>query len=161
MNIVVFRLGDEEYCIPVEFVQEIQGYRQQETPRSIPDSPDFFIGLINLRGHIIPVIDLKRHLGLGEVVPDRQTCFIITEIESELVGILVDAVKEVLPVKPDLFEAPPPKLTHVVKTTYIKGVGKLKPRDVQETTERLVVLLDIEKILSQNELEGLLQLKSV
>lgn len=157
IHIVVFRLGGEEYCIPVSQVQEIQGYNKEHPPRRMPNSPDFVEGIINLRGQIIPVLDLKKRFSIGKIEPTRETCFIVVELDQEKMGILVDAVLEVLRVPDDTFEPPPAKLSSSINTSYITGVGKLKSKDKdgkqeKDLANRLVVLLDMEKVLNDEEI---------
>lgn len=161
MHIVVFKLGREEYCIPVNQVQEIQDYNRDNPPRRMPNSSHFIEGIINLRGQIIPVLDLKKRFNLGKIEPTRETRFIVVEIDKEKIGILVDAVLEVLRINADTFEPPPSKITASINTAYISGVGRLHPKDKEikeeklEESERLVILLDIDKILNEDEMDEL------
>ena len=149
--IVIFLLAEEAYSIPVSCVQEIQGYHVIPPPRKIPDTPDHFEGLIDLRGQVIPVLDLRRQLGLSASVPSRKTCYIIVDAHQEKVGLLVDAVVEVQRVQADAFQMPPERMKAGVHRDYILGVGKLSPKnhddDKKETSKRLVIQLNIERLL--------------
>ena len=157
MHIVVFKLGNEEYCIPVDQVQEIQDYNRERPPRRMPDAPPFIEGIINLRGQIISVLDLKKRFHLGKVEPARETRFIVVEVGNEKMGILVDAVLEVLQIQRQAFEPPPTRLTSPIHSAYIAGVGRLKSKGkdgkMEEDADRLVILLDIDKILNEDEID--------
>ncbi|PIQ28753.1 chemotaxis protein CheW [bacterium (Candidatus Blackallbacteria) CG17_big_fil_post_rev_8_21_14_2_50_48_46] len=151
LYIVVFRLGTEEYSIPVSHVQEIQRCHRLSLPRQMPDIPEYFEGIIDLRGQIIPILDLRKRFHLNPQEPGRESCYIIVETHHDMVGFLVDAVSEVLRVSADLFTPPPARLRTAVSARYMVGVGKLKNKDENARRERLVVLLDIDKILNEDE----------
>lgn len=151
LYIVIFRLGSEEYSIPVSHVQEIQRCHRLSLPRKMPDIPTFFEGIIDLRGEIIPILDLRKRFHLLPVEPSRESCYIIVETSKDIVGILVDAVSEVLRVPAELFTPPPVRLRTAISARYMVGVGRLKSKEENSCKERLVVLLDIEKILNEEE----------
>jgi purine-binding chemotaxis protein CheW len=151
LYIVIFRLGSEEYSIPVSHVQEIQRCHRLSLPRKMPDIPPFFEGIIDLRGQIIPILDLRKRFHLLPLEPGRESCYIIVETREDVVGILVDAVSEVLRVPAELFAPPPARLRTAISARYMVGVGRLKNKDENSRKERLVVLLDIEKILNEDE----------
>lgn len=143
LQLVGFNLGDEEFGVDILKVQEIN--RMIEITK-VPQSPDFVEGVINLRGEIIPVIDLRKRFGLSRKDPDRHTRIIVAEVLDSTLGFVVDAVSEVIRIKSDTVE-PPPKIVKGDHSEYIKGVGKLE--------DRLLMLLDIDKILSVNEISTL------
>lgn len=149
LYIVVFRLGLEEYCIPVSHVQEIQRCHRLHPPRPMPDIPNYYEGIIDLRGQIIPILDLRKRFHQPAQDHTRESCYIIVESQGETVGLLVDAVLEVVRIPADLFNPPPARLHTAISACYIVGVGKLKHKDEQVRKERLVVLLDIDKILNE------------
>lgn len=143
LQLVTFRLGKEEFSLDILSVQEI--IRHMELTR-VPKTPDFVDGVINLRGKVIPVLDLRKRFGLGSDEMTNETRIIVVEVANKTVGLKVDAVSEVLRLPADRVEAPPEMVTGV-ESEYIKGVGKLDGR--------LLILLDVEKVLSRNEKEAL------
>jgi purine-binding chemotaxis protein CheW len=142
-----FRLGAEEYGIDILKVQEIRGY---DAVTKIANAPEFIKGVINLRGRIIPVIDLKRKLGLGDVVIERQTRVVVVRLRDRLIGLLVDGASQVLKVPVSTIEAAPEEVVEI-DANYIRGVAKLE--------KRLIILVDLPKILGL-EREAALQLPS-
>lgn len=138
LQLVSFHLGGEEYALEILRVQEI--IRMMDLTR-VPNSPDFVEGVINLRGKVIPVIGLRKRFGLGAKEYDKQTRIVVVEVAGNVVGFVVDAVNEVLRISSDTVE-PPPRLTKLDRE-MISGVGKLE--------NRLLLLLDVEKLLSQSE----------
>ena len=134
-HLVTFFLSGEEYGVDVRLVQEI--IRVVEVTQ-VPRAPDFIKGVINLRGRIIPVIDLKRKLGLGEVVVERQTRVVVIRLRERLVGLLVDGASQVLKVPVSTIEAAPEEVVEI-DANYIRGVAKL--------AKRLIILVDLPKIL--------------
>ena len=145
LQLVGFQLGNEEYGIDILKVQEIN--RVTDITK-IPQSPDFVEGVINLRGNIIPIIDLRKRFCMPEREHDRQTRIVVGEIDDRTVGFIVDAVSEVIRLPLNTVEPPPP-IVSGEKAGYIKGVGKLE--------DRLLMLLDIDKILTGSEKERLFE----
>ncbi len=136
-HLVTFLLGSEEYGLDVRLVQEIIRVTEV-TP--VPRAPDFVKGVINLRGRIIPVVDLKRKLGLGEVDLGAKTSrVVVAKLRERLVGLLVDGASQVLKVPVSLIE-PAPEEVLEVDADYIRGVAKL--------SGRLVILMDLARVLS-------------
>jgi len=134
-HLVSFFLEGEEYAIDVRLVQEI--IRVTEITQ-VPRAPEFIKGVINLRGRIIPVIDLKLKLGLGEVEIARQTRVVVVRLRERLIGLLVDGASQVLKVPVSSIEAAPEEVVEIA-ANYIRGVAKL--------AERLIILVDLQKIL--------------
>ncbi len=136
---LTFVLFKEEYGLEILKVREIIGV-MAITP--VPQTPDFIKGVINLRGKVIPVVDLRLKFGMPETDYTKETCIIVVDVEGLLMGIVVDTVSEVL----DIAEAniePPPTFGSKVRTDFILGMGKFK--------EKVKILLDIDKILSAEE----------
>ena len=134
-HLVTFFLAREEYGVDVRLVQEII---RLSVITQVPRAPEFIKGVINLRGRIIPVIDLKRRLGLGEVAADRQTRVVVIHVRERLVGLLVDGASQVLRVPVSTIEAAPEEVTEI-DANYVRGVAKLE--------KRLIILIDLVKIL--------------
>ncbi len=136
-HLATFFLGKEEYGVDVKAVQEI--IRVSEITH-VPRAPEFIKGVINLRGRIIPVIDLKRKLGVGEVdVAARPSRIVVVKLRDRLVGLLVDGASQVLRVPLTSIEAAPEEVAEI-DTHAIRGVAKL--------TDRLIILMDLEKVLA-------------
>ncbi|WP_461834045.1 chemotaxis protein CheW [Desulfothermus sp.] len=139
LQLVSFRLGDEEFGVDIMQVQEI--IRMQDIT-SVPNAPEFVEGVINLRGRVIPIIDLRKRFGLEEKSHDKATRIIVVKVDDLTVGLVVDEVSEVLRIPADTVEPPPP-IVAGVESEYIRGVGKLE--------DRLLILLDLSKTLSKEE----------
>lgn len=137
LQLVTFSIGNEEYAVDILYVQEINRMIQIT---KVPNSPDFVEGVINLRGRVIPVIDLRTRLGMVKKEHDQNTRIIVIEVQGNTLGFIVDAVKEVLRIPSGITEIPP-ELTSGVDSEYIKSVGKLE--------DRLLILIDLEKIFAQ------------
>lgn len=140
-QLVGFSLGDEEYGVDILKVQEIN--RMVSISR-IPKAPDYIEGIINLRGKVIPIINLRVRFGLEKKNNNKQTRIVVVDIKGKILGIVVDAVSEVLRLASNTIEPPPP-LVSGKGVDYIKGVGKIK--------EKLLILLDLEKIFCEVEEE--------
>jgi purine-binding chemotaxis protein CheW len=141
-HMVTFFLGEEEYGLDVRLVQEI--IRPTEiTP--VPRAPEFVMGVINLRGRIIPVVDLKRKLSLGEVeAASRTSRIVVAKLRDRLVGLLVDGASQVLKIPVSLIEPAPEEVVEV-DVDYIRGVAKLEGR--------LVILMDLRRVLGLDQAE--------
>jgi purine-binding chemotaxis protein CheW len=135
-----FRLGEEEYAIDILKVQEIRGY---DSVTRIAGAPEFIKGVTNLRGVIVPIVDLRLKFGLGQAVYDAFTVVIILNLGSRVVGVVVDAVCDVLTLGPESLR-PAPEIVSVMKTEHLRGLGVLE--------DRMLILLDIEKLLLDPEL---------
>jgi purine-binding chemotaxis protein CheW len=142
-HLATFFLEAEEYGVDVRLVQEI--IRVSEITQ-VPRSPGFVKGVINLRGRIVPVVDLKRKLGLGEVDADaRLSRIVVARLKDRLVGLLVDGAHQVLKVPVTTIE-PAPEEVVAKGADYIRGVAKLD--------QRLIILMDLHKVLFQELREG-------
>lgn len=143
LQLVTFRLGAEEFSLDILKVQEI--IRHMDLTR-VPKTPDFVDGVINLRGRVIPVLDLRKRFGLPADEKTNETRIIVVDVDSKTVGLKVDAVSEVLRLPSDTVE-PPPAIVTGAESDYIRGVGKLDGR--------LIILLDVSRILSRSEKDAL------
>jgi len=145
---LTFRLGAEEYGIDILKVQEIRGYEQ---PTRIANAPSFIKGVVNLRGVIVPIIDLRMKFALGEPNYDSMTVVIILNIANRVVGVVVDSVSDVLELKPEQTR-PAPEFNGAVDATYITGLGPVKQGEGESQTGRMLILVDIEKLMSSSDM---------
>lgn len=143
IQLVTFSIGDEEFGVDILRVQEI--IRTMEITK-VPKAPDFVEGVINLRGKVIPIVDLRRRFGLQYRDHDKNTRIIVIEITNMIVGFVVDSVSEVLRIPASTVEPPPPVVSGL-ESEYIKGVGKL--------ADRLLIMLDLNRLLSSEEKDAL------
>lgn len=137
---LTFCLGDEEYGVDILKVQEIRGY---DGVTKIPEAPAFVKGVINLRGTIMPVVDMRVRFDLGEPVYDAFTVMIILRLANRMVGMVVDSVSDVLRLG-DEQVLPPPEFGGRMDTRYITGLGSLD--------ERLLILVDIEALMASDDM---------
>jgi len=142
-QVVRFMVGKESFGVDIGRIQEIVTI--PEITR-VPDTPDFLEGIINLRGKIVSVIDLRKRLKVNGAGRHKKNRILVTEIEGRVVGLVVDEVSEVLRLNPDNIE-PPPEMVNSVGAEYITGVGKLE--------DKIIMLLDVAKILKTSEINAL------
>lgn len=135
-----FALGEEQYGVDILKVQEIRGY---DAVTRVPDAPDYIKGVINLRGTIVPVIDLRLKLRLKEARYDAFTVMIVLNVEDRVVGIVVDSVSDVIPLADEQIR-PTPEFGAAVDTRFISGIGTVE--------DRMLILLDIETLLDSADL---------
>lgn len=143
LQLVSFKIGEEEFGVDILSVQEINRMSQIT---KVPNTPDFIEGVINLRGRIIPVLDLRVKLGLMKLEHNKNTRIVVVEFKEQTVGFIVDEVSEVLRIPKNITEAPP-AMVGGIDSEYITSIGKLE--------DRLLILLDLEKILSLSEYQML------
>jgi purine-binding chemotaxis protein CheW len=141
---VTYKLDEENYALDIDQVQEVLDFT---TITKVPQMPDFVRGVINLRGSVVPVVDLRAKFGLPPTVRTVDTRIIIVEVtvdqESTVLGALADAVKEVIELEPHQID-PPPKIGTRLKTDFIRGVGK---RD-----DEFIIILDVDRVFSSDDL---------
>lgn len=137
-QLVGFQVGTEQFGIDILRVQEI--IRLQQLTR-VPNSPAFVDGVINLRGNVIPVLGLRKRLGLDPKEHDKQTRIVVVEVNGVVLGFIVDAVSEVLRIPAEAVE-PPPRLKKV-EQEYVAGVARID--------ERLLILLDLDRLMAGTE----------
>lgn len=138
-----FRIGKESYGIGIRHVIEII---ELQTISLVPDLPDYVKGVINLRGKVIPIVDLRLRFDMEERAYDNRTCIIITEVDHILVGCLVDTVEEVMEILEKNIEPPPKFKTISGRDQYISGMGKVG--------DAIKILIDVEKIVRDENLAG-------
>ena len=143
-ELISFRIGAQEFCVDIMAIREIRGW----TPATaLPQSPAFVKGVINLRGAVLPVVDLAAKFGHGTTEPSRTTCIVVVEVlldnEATVIGALADSVEEVIDLEPQQIQ-PAPRIGTQIRTDFIKGMGK---RDTQ-----FIMILDIDKVFSAEEL---------
>jgi purine-binding chemotaxis protein CheW len=138
---LTFVLGNEEYGIEILKVREIMGI-MEITP--VPQTPDYMKGVINLRGKVIPIIDLRLKFAMPEVEHTKETCIIVAEVGTAQVGVTVDSVSEVTDIKGEDIEESP-SFGQGIDTNFIMGLGKTK--------KKIIILLDIERVLTTEELK--------
>ena len=138
-----FRLGSEDYCIDILKVQEIRSY---EPPTRIANAPEFLKGVINLRGVIVPIIDLRVKFGCAAEI-DSVTAVIVLGVKGRVVGAVVDSVSDVLELPHEIIK-PAPAMGTMVDTSYLVGIASV--------ADRMLILLDIESLMSSGEL-GLME----
>ena len=139
LQLVTFKLENEEFGVDILKVQEIN---KMMNITKIPNAPFFIEGVINLRGKIIPIVDLRKKLGFESKPYDKATRIIVIELDGLVLGFVVDSVSEVLRVPANTIEQPP-SLIGGIESEYIEGVGKLD--------ERLLILLELKKIFAGSE----------
>ncbi|HET9180832.1 MAG TPA: chemotaxis protein CheW [Candidatus Angelobacter sp.] len=149
LHIVGFRIGRETFGVQIALVHEI--VRVPEIT-AVPDSPNYVEGVINLRGKIISVIDLRKRFGETEIVPSKKNRILVTETDGKLVGLIVDSASEVLKIPESEIEPPPP-VFDAGDVNYVTGLGKLHGR--------LIILIDLTKVLQKGELRRLGELGEV
>lgn len=137
---LTFTLGDEEYAIDILKVQEIRGY---EKPTLIANAPAFIKGVINLRGSIVPIVDLRIKFGLSSIEYTEFTVVVILNLGARIIGIVVDSVSDVLTLKARQIR-PAPDFSSLFDTKYIVGLAALD--------ERMVIVTDIERLMSSAEM---------
>lgn len=146
---VTYKLDQENYALDIDQVREVLDYT---TITKVPQMPDFVRGVINLRGSVVPVVDLRAKFGLPATERTVDTRILIVEVtvdqESTVLGALADAVKEVIELEPDQID-PPPKIGTRLKTDFIRGVGK---RD-----NEFIIILDVDRVFSSDDLAAVLE----
>ena len=144
LQLASFRLAQEEYAVDITAVQEI--VRMSAITR-VPRAPNFVEGVINLRGKIVPVIDLRKRFGMSTIEPTKTTRIVIIQVEGKTVGLIVDAVSEVLRLNSNAVSPTPEMVASEVDAAFFKGVGQIG--------DRLIILLDLQRLLSVDELAAL------
>jgi purine-binding chemotaxis protein CheW len=148
-EVLTFRLGAEEYGIDILRVQEIRSY---EAPTRIANAPAFIKGVVNLRGTIVPIVDLRVKLGCAKVEIDSFTVVIVLNVRGRVVGAVVDSVSDVMQLTPEQVKPAPEMAASSVDTGYITGIGSV----AHEGHDRMLILVDIEALMSSAEM-GLIE----
>lgn len=140
-ELLTFTLGREEYGIDILKVQEIRGY---DAVTTIANTPSFIKGVINLRGIIVPIVDMRIKFNLGNVEYNQFTVVIILNIANRVVGIVVDGVSDVITLTPEQLK-PAPEFSAGLDTEYILGLGTVE--------QRMIIVVDIEKLMTSRDME--------
>jgi len=140
LHVVGFRVGRESFGVPIALVHEI--VRVPEIT-AVPDSPGYVVGVINLRGKIVSVLDLRKRFGETEIVPSKRNRILVMEVNGKLVGLIVDSASEVLKI-PETDVHPPPGIFEEGQLNYVTGVGKFNGR--------LIILIDLNRVLQKGDL---------
>jgi purine-binding chemotaxis protein CheW len=144
---LTFQLGDEVFGLDVSHVREILEFT---TVTRVPRTPDYMRGVINLRGSVVPVLDMRLKFGLTRTEKSVNTCVVVVEVsferENMVIGALVDSVQEVFELEADQIE-PAPKIGIQLRTEFIKGMGKRE--------EAFIIILDIDKVFSAEEITSI------
>ena len=138
---LIFTLGKEEYGIDILRVQEIRGY---DAVTAIANTPEFIKGVINLRGIIVPIVDMRIKFSLKNVEYNQFTVVIILNLASRVVGMVVDGVSDVITLMPEQIKAAP-EFSAALDTQYIKGLGAVD--------QRMIILMDIERLMSSRDMD--------
>jgi purine-binding chemotaxis protein CheW len=144
LEFLAFTLGQEEYGIDIQKVQELRGY---DTVTRIANAPEHIKGVVNLRGIIVPIIDMRIKFNLGTPTYDQFTVVIILNLASRVMGMVVDSVSDVITLTPEQIK-PAPEMGSALDTEYLVGLGTLD--------ERMLILVDIDKLMSSSEM-GLIE----
>ncbi|WP_102959962.1 chemotaxis protein CheW [Mangrovicella endophytica] len=139
-ELIAFRIGEQEFCVDIISVREIRGFAAA-TP--LPHSPDYVRGVINLRGTVLPIVDLAARLGFGATIPTARSVIIVVRVNQQLVGLLVDAVSDILTVTDDLLQ-PTPELASELARAFVRGVMAVEGR--------MISLIAVDNVLPQMEL---------
>jgi purine-binding chemotaxis protein CheW len=140
-ELLTFTLGNEEYGIDILKVQEIRGY---EAVTTIAHAPEFIKGVINLRGIIVPIVDMRIKFNLGNVSYDETTVVIVLNFANRVVGMVVDGVSDVITLKADQIK-PAPEFGASLDTKYLMGLGTVD--------DRMIILVDIERLMTSRDME--------
>ena len=144
---LTFKLGNEVFATDVAKVREVLDLT---TITEIPRTPDFMAGVINLRGSVVPVVDLRLCFEMSKTESTRNTCIVVVEVmlegEATVIGALADSVEEVIDLEPEQIQ-PAPRIGTHIRTDFIKGMGK---RDTQ-----FIMILDIDRVFASDELEAI------
>jgi purine-binding chemotaxis protein CheW len=140
-ELLTFTLGGEEYGIDILKVQEIRGY---DAVTAIANTPDFIKGVINLRGIIVPIVDMRIKFHLGDAEYDQFTVVIILNVAKRVVGMVVDGVSDVITLTPEQIR-PAPEFGSAIDTQYVMGLGTVD--------ERMLILVDIEKLMTSEDMQ--------
>lgn len=137
---LAFTLGGEEYGVDIQKVQELRGY---DTVTRMANAPEFIKGVVNLRGIIVPIIDMRIKFNLGTPTYDQFTVVIILNVRQRVMGMVVDSVSDVITLRADQIK-PAPQMGSAIDTDYLIGLGTIE--------ERMLILVDIDKLMSSSEI---------
>ena len=141
-ELIAFRIGDQEFCVNVMSVREIRGWTKA-TP--LPHAPAYVLGVINLRGAVLPIVDLSARLGIGEAEPSARHVIIVAQMRDRVVGMLVEAVSDILTVTDDIIQPVPEVSSHVEKQ-YARGILSID--------NRMICMIELDALFSETESEA-------
>jgi purine-binding chemotaxis protein CheW len=141
-ELIAFRIGDQEFCINIMIVREIRGWTKA-TP--MPHSPDYMMGVINLRGAVLPIVDLSRRLGMKPAEPNARHVIIVVQVGDKMVGLLVDAVSDILGIADDNIQ-PIPEVSAEFVRAFARGIVAVEGR--------MICLLELDALIEGNESEA-------
>jgi purine-binding chemotaxis protein CheW len=141
-ELISFRIGAQEFCVDIMDVREIRGW----TPATaLPQAPSFVRGVINLRGAVLPIVDLGARLGLGQADPTARHVIIVAQVERQIVGLLVDAVSDILTVTDEMIQPTPDVASEMVRT-FVKGLLAIDGR--------MVSFISLDRVLPDSDLDA-------
>jgi len=141
-ELIAFRIGDQEFCVNIMAVREIRGW----TPATaMPHSPSYMIGVINLRGAVLPIIDLSARLGMKPTDPSARHVIIVAQVRRKVVGLLVDAVSDILTVTDEIIQ-PTPEISSDLERQFARGILAID--------KRMICLIELEALFSETESEA-------
>jgi purine-binding chemotaxis protein CheW len=141
-ELIAFRIGDQEFCVNIMHVREIRGW----TPATaLPHSPNYLLGVINLRGVVLPIIDLSMRLGMKTSAPSDRHVIIVTQVRSKIIGLLVDAVSDILTISDDVIQ-PTPEVTSEFERSFSRGIIAID--------NRMICLVELDFIFPETESEA-------
>jgi purine-binding chemotaxis protein CheW len=141
-ELIAFRIGDQEFCVNIMIVREIRGWTKT-TP--MPHSPDYMMGVINLRGAVLPILDLSRRLGMKPAVPSERHVIIVVQVREKIIGLLVDAVSDILSVTDDNIQ-PTPEISSELERSFARGIMAID--------KRMICLLELDALIERTESEA-------
>ncbi len=141
-ELIAFRVGDQEFCVNVMQVREIRGWTKT-TP--LPHSPSYVLGVINLRGAVLPIIDLSARLGMRPAVPTQRHVIIVAQVGEHIAGLLVDAVSDILTIDADNIQ-PTPEVSSALERSYAKGLLAID--------KRMICLIELGALIDSGESEA-------
>ncbi|MBW9063658.1 chemotaxis protein CheW [Rhizobium herbae] len=141
-ELIAFRIGDQEFCVNIMSVREIRGW----TPATpMPHAPSYVLGVINLRGAVLPIIDLSARLGMKPAEPTVRHVIIVTQVKNKIVGLLVEAVSDILTIRDEDIQ-PTPDMSSEFERTFARGVLAID--------KRMICLIELEAVFPQTESEA-------
>ncbi|MEB2848262.1 MULTISPECIES: chemotaxis protein CheW [Rhizobiaceae] len=141
-ELIAFRVGDQEFCVNVMAVREIRGWTKAT---SMPHAPSYVIGVINLRGAVLPIVDFSARLGMRKTEPTPRHVIIVSQVGSRIVGLLVEAVSDILTVTEDNIQAVPEVASSLVKQ-YARGILAID--------KRMICMIELDSLFPENESEA-------
>lgn len=141
-ELIAFRIGDQEFCVNIMLVREIRGWTQA-TP--LPQAPSYVMGVVNLRGAVLPIIDLSARLGMKEAAPSARHVIIVAQVGNRIVGLLVEAVSDILTVTEENIQ-PVPEISSELERQYARGILAID--------ERMICMIELGALFPETESEA-------